>query len=186
MNPNTYGSGVTMLDKRTLWHIAQIIGLVLDVPLPPGKMPNIYNALVVKGQDTAGQAINVTCEDLKYPPYWVECLLVWVINLPLVPKWVLYKKELLLPNKDATTILSSGLVAKGIYPTVDPLDSMSTMLQPWIVGEEHYDTAQEKSGGIDPQEAHRTLEIAEAALRKAEGKRTFGFSVKFEQDTGVI
>jgi len=43
---------------------------------------------------------------------------------------------------DATTVLSRGLAAKGIYPAVDPLDSTSTMLQPWIVGEEHYDTAQ--------------------------------------------
>ncbi|KAF3638244.1 ATP synthase subunit beta, chloroplastic [Capsicum annuum] len=34
---------------------------------------------------------------------------------------------------DATTILSRGLAAKGIYPEVDPLDSTSTMLQPWIV-----------------------------------------------------
>jgi F-type H+-transporting ATPase subunit beta len=43
---------------------------------------------------------------------------------------------------DATTVLSRGLAAKGIYPAVDPLDSTSTMLQPWIVGAEHYDTAQ--------------------------------------------
>ncbi|CAK9188878.1 unnamed protein product, partial [Sphagnum troendelagicum] len=43
---------------------------------------------------------------------------------------------------DATTVLSRGLAAKGIYPAVDPLDSTSTMLQPWIVGEEHYETAQ--------------------------------------------
>ncbi|KAL0313678.1 UNVERIFIED_CONTAM: ATP synthase subunit beta, chloroplastic [Sesamum calycinum] len=41
---------------------------------------------------------------------------------------------------DATTVLSRGLAAKGIYPAVDPLDS--TMLQPRIVGEEHYETAQ--------------------------------------------
>ena len=43
---------------------------------------------------------------------------------------------------DATTVLSRNLAAKGIYPAVDPLDSTSTMLQPWIVGEEHYDIAQ--------------------------------------------
>ena len=43
---------------------------------------------------------------------------------------------------DATTVLSSGLASKGIYPAVDPLDSTSTMLQPWIVGEEHYTCAQ--------------------------------------------
>jgi len=42
---------------------------------------------------------------------------------------------------DATTVLSRGLAAKGIYPAVDPLDSSSTMLQPSVVGEEHYNTA---------------------------------------------
>jgi F-type H+-transporting ATPase subunit beta len=45
-------------------------------------------------------------------------------------------------HPDATTVLSRGLAAKGIYPAVDPLDSTSTMSQPWIVGEEHYETAQ--------------------------------------------
>ena len=43
---------------------------------------------------------------------------------------------------DATTVLSRGLASKGIYPAVDPLDSTSTMLQPEIVGDLHYDTAQ--------------------------------------------
>ena len=42
---------------------------------------------------------------------------------------------------DATTVLSRALASKGIYPAVDPLDSASTMLQPDIVGEEHYATA---------------------------------------------
>ena len=43
---------------------------------------------------------------------------------------------------DATTVLSRGLAAKGIYPAVDPLDSTSTMLQPGIVSEEHYSIAE--------------------------------------------
>jgi F-type H+-transporting ATPase subunit beta len=43
---------------------------------------------------------------------------------------------------DATTVLSRNLAAKGIYPAVDPLDSTSTMLQPEIVGDTHYETAQ--------------------------------------------
>ena len=43
---------------------------------------------------------------------------------------------------DATTVLSRNLAAKGIYPAVDPLDSTSTMLHPWIVGDEHYGVAQ--------------------------------------------
>ena len=42
---------------------------------------------------------------------------------------------------DGTTVLSRNLAAKGIYPAVDPLDSTSTMLQPSIVGADHYDTA---------------------------------------------
>ena len=43
---------------------------------------------------------------------------------------------------DATTVLSRNLAAKGIYPAVDPLDSTSTMLQPGIVSEKHYETAE--------------------------------------------
>ena len=42
--------------------ITQIIGPVLDVAFPPGKVPNIYNALVVKGQNEAGDDIAITCE----------------------------------------------------------------------------------------------------------------------------
>mmetsp|Transcript_8807 Transcript_8807/g.23786 ORF Transcript_8807/g.23786 Transcript_8807/m.23786 type:complete len:476 (-) Transcript_8807:2307-3734(-) len=43
---------------------------------------------------------------------------------------------------DATTVLSRNLAAKGIYPAVDPLDSTSTMLQPGIVTEIHYEIAE--------------------------------------------
>ena len=43
---------------------------------------------------------------------------------------------------DATTVLSRNLAAKGIYPAVDPLDSTSTMLQPGIVSNEHYELAE--------------------------------------------
>jgi len=42
---------------------------------------------------------------------------------------------------DATTVLSRGIAEKGIYPAVDPLDSNSRMLDPRIVGEEHYSVA---------------------------------------------
>jgi F-type H+-transporting ATPase subunit beta len=42
---------------------------------------------------------------------------------------------------DATTVLAREIAAKGIYPAVDPLDSTSRMLQPAIVGEEHYQVA---------------------------------------------
>jgi ATP synthase F1 beta subunit len=44
---------------------------------------------------------------------------------------------------DATTVLSRALTELGIYPAVDPLDSTSRMLDPSIVGQEHYDVARE-------------------------------------------
>ncbi|HXO39157.1 MAG TPA: F0F1 ATP synthase subunit beta, partial [Candidatus Acidoferrum sp.] len=43
---------------------------------------------------------------------------------------------------DATTVLSRPLTAIGIYPAVDPLQSTSRILDPHIVGQEHYDVAQ--------------------------------------------
>jgi F-type H+-transporting ATPase subunit beta len=44
---------------------------------------------------------------------------------------------------DATTVLSRALTQIGIYPAVDPLDSTSRINDPKVVGDEHYDTAQE-------------------------------------------
>ncbi|KAB2040821.1 hypothetical protein ES319_D02G109500v1, partial [Gossypium barbadense] len=52
INPTTFVPEVSTLEKENLGRISQIISPVLDVAFPPGKMPNIYNALVVK----------VTCE----------------------------------------------------------------------------------------------------------------------------
>ena len=43
---------------------------------------------------------------------------------------------------DATTVLSRKISELGIYPAVDPLESTSRILDPLIVGEEHYNTAQ--------------------------------------------
>ena len=42
---------------------------------------------------------------------------------------------------DSTVVLSRALTELGIYPAVDPLDSSSTILDPLIVGQEHYDVA---------------------------------------------
>ena len=44
---------------------------------------------------------------------------------------------------DATTVLSRSIAELGIYPAVDPLDSTSRILDPQIVGEEHYQVARE-------------------------------------------
>jgi F-type H+-transporting ATPase subunit beta len=42
---------------------------------------------------------------------------------------------------DATTVLSRSIAEKGIYPAVDPLDSTSRILDPMVVGEDHYNVA---------------------------------------------
>src|SRR6202008_2158615 len=42
-----------------------------------------------------------------------------------------------------TTVLSRSIAEKGIYPAVDPLDSTSTILKPEILGEEHFNVANE-------------------------------------------
>ena len=44
---------------------------------------------------------------------------------------------------DATTVLSRSIAEKGIYPAVDPLDSTSRIMEPRIVGDEHYVVARE-------------------------------------------
>ena len=44
---------------------------------------------------------------------------------------------------DATTVLSRQIAELGIYPAVDPLDSTSRVLEPRVVGEEHYEVARE-------------------------------------------
>ena len=47
---------------------------------------------------------------------------------------------------DATTVLSRSIAEKGIYPAVDPLDSTSRLMDPSIVGEEHYQVARDVQG----------------------------------------
>ena len=53
---------VTTAEKTNIGHITQIIGPVLDVKFSNGNMPQIYNALTIKGTNEAGQDVSVTCE----------------------------------------------------------------------------------------------------------------------------
>ena len=53
---------VTTTEKTKVGYITQIIGPVIDVRFPGGKMPQIYNAVVVKGTNEAGREVSVTCE----------------------------------------------------------------------------------------------------------------------------
>lgn len=49
---------------------------------------------------------------------------------------------------DATTVLSRKIASKGIYPAVDPLDSTSRLLDPSVIGEEHYTVARQVQGTL--------------------------------------
>ena len=71
-----------------------------------------------KGSITSVQAIYVPADDLTDPA-----------------------PAITFSHLDATTVLSRQIVEKGIYPAVDPLDSTSRILDPEIVGEEHYNVA---------------------------------------------
>jgi F-type H+-transporting ATPase subunit beta len=73
-----------------------------------------------KGSVTSVQAIYVPADDLTDP----------------APASVF-------AHLNATTVLSRSISEKGIYPAVDPLDSTSTILKPDIVGEEHFEVANE-------------------------------------------
>src|SRR3989449_172822 len=73
-----------------------------------------------KGSVTSVQAIYVPADDLTDP----------------APASVF-------AHLNATTVLSRSIAEKGIYPAVDPLDSTSTILKPEILGQEHFDVANE-------------------------------------------
>lgn len=62
---------------------------------------------------------------------------------------------------DATTVLSRELTQIGIYPAVDPLDSSSRILDPHVVGKEHYETAQ---GVIEILQKYKDLQDIIAIL----------------------
>ena len=49
---------------------------------------------------------------------------------------------------DATTVLSRAIVEEGIYPAVDPLDSSSRILDPGVVGDEHYNVRPPRAGSV--------------------------------------
>ena len=72
-----------------------------------------------KGSITSVQAVYVPADDLTDP----------------APATVF-------AHLDATTVLNRAIAEKGIYPAVDPLDSTSRMLDPQIIGEEHYKVLQ--------------------------------------------
>lgn len=106
---------------------SEISALLGRMPSAVGYQPTLANEVgelqeritsTRKGSITSVQAVYVPADDLTDPA-----------------------PAITFAHLDATTVLSRKIVEQGIYPAVDPLESSSRILEPDIVGEEHYQTA---------------------------------------------
>jgi F-type H+-transporting ATPase subunit beta len=106
---------------------SEVSALLGRMPSAVGYQPNLSTEMgelqeritsTKKGSITSVQAIYVPADDLTDPA-----------------------PATTFSHLDATTVLSRQIVEKGIYPAVDPLASTSRVLDPRIVGEEHYNVA---------------------------------------------
>jgi F-type H+-transporting ATPase subunit beta len=106
---------------------SEVSALLGRMPSAVGYQPNLATEMAAlqeritstdKGSITSVQAIYVPADDLTDP----------------APAAVF-------SHLDATTVLSRQISELGIYPAVDPLDSTSRILEPGIIGQEHYDVA---------------------------------------------
>jgi F-type H+-transporting ATPase subunit beta len=106
---------------------SEVSALLGRIPSAVGYQPTLATEMgalqeritsTTKGSITSVQAIYVPADDLTDPAPATS-----------------------FSHLDATTVLSRGIAEKGIYPAVDPLDSTSRILDPHIVGAEHYDVA---------------------------------------------
>jgi ATP synthase F1 beta subunit len=106
---------------------AEVSALLGRIPSAVGYQPTLATDLgalqeritsTTKGSITSVQAIYVPADDLTDPA-----------------------PATTFAHLDATTVLSRPIAELGIYPAVDPLDSTSRMLDPRIIGEEHYTIA---------------------------------------------
>lgn len=103
---------------------SEVSALLGRIPSAVGYQPNLATEMgelqeritsTKKGSITSVQAVYVPADDLTDPA-----------------------PATTFGHLDSTVVLSRGLAELGIYPAVDPLDSTSTILDPKIVGEEHY------------------------------------------------
>ena len=108
---------------------AEVSALLGRLPSAVGYQPNLQQEMgalqeritsTKKGSITSVQAVYVPADDLTDPA-----------------------PATTFSHLDSTIVLSRALTELGLYPAVDPLDSSSTILDPAIVGEEHYSTARE-------------------------------------------
>jgi len=106
---------------------SEVSSLLGRMPSAVGYQPTLANeigqleeriASTNKGSITSIQAVYVPADDLSDPA-----------------------PAATFTHLDATTVLSRKIVEMGIYPSVDPLESTSSMLNPEIIGEEHYNVA---------------------------------------------
>ena len=106
---------------------SEVSALLGRLPSAVGYQPTLANELgqleeritsTKNGSITSVQAIYVPADDLTDPA-----------------------PATIFSHLDATTVLSRKVVESGIYPAVDPLESSSRILEPSIVGQEHYETA---------------------------------------------
>ena len=108
---------------------AEVSALLGRLPSAVGYQPNLAEEMgtlqeritsTPKGSITSVQAVYVPADDLTDPA-----------------------PATTFAHLDSTIVLSRALTEQGLYPAVDPLDSNSTILDPEIVGEEHYAVARE-------------------------------------------
>ncbi len=108
---------------------SEVSALLGRLPSAVGYQPNLQQEMgalqeritsTKKGSITSIQAVYVPADDLTDPA-----------------------PATTFAHLDSTIVLNRGLTEIGIYPAVDPLDSNSTILDPEIVGQEHYDVARE-------------------------------------------
>lgn len=108
---------------------SEVSALLGRIPSAVGYQPTLANELgaleeritsTKRGSITSVQAVYVPADDLTDPA-----------------------PATTFTHLDATTVLSRRIVEKGIYPAVDPLASTSRVLDPLVVGEEHYSVARQ-------------------------------------------
>ncbi len=108
---------------------AEVSALLGRLPSAVGYQPNLQQEMgalqeritsTKKGSITSVQAVYVPADDLTDPA-----------------------PATAFAHLDSTIVLNRALTEIGIYPAVDPLDSNSTILDPEVVGEKHYETARE-------------------------------------------
>ncbi len=113
---------------------AEMSALLGRIPSAVGYQPTLASEMgqfqeritsTKKGSITSVQAVYVPADDLTDP----------------APAAVF-------SHLDATTVLNRAIAEKGIYPAVDPLDSSSRMLDPQIIGNEHYAVARDVQAAL--------------------------------------